>query len=72
MKLGIVLVAWGIIIAFLVAFRLGVQYVLDYGTGEFVFSSGLYIGLWFMIGGLPFIIGVRRITKKINGVLQRV
>lgn len=72
MKLGIVLVAWGIIIAFWVAFRLGVQYVLDYGTGDFVFSSGLYVGSWFVIGGLPFIFGVKRIIKKINGVAQKV
>lgn len=63
MKPGIGLVIWSIALAIGIAFRLGMQYIIDYGTGEFAFSSGFFVGLWLVVGGIPLVLGIRRIVK---------
>ena len=58
MKLGITLIVWDIVLALVLAFRAGVQYMIDYyGIGEFLWSCLFYLGLWVVLGGVPLFFG---------------
>ena len=62
MKLGIALIIWSSVIGLLCAFIAGIMFITTWKDIPLV--AGFWIGLWFVVGGIPLYFGVRKIKHE--------
>lgn len=66
MKLGIGLIIWGLVTGVVTSFVLGMLYVINIESGDFVIDAGELTGLWLVIGGIPLFLGIRFIRRRMR------
>lgn len=62
MKLGITLIIWTIVMTMLSSTCFGIT-IITWSDVEILIKAGWWLGLWFVLGGLPLYFGIKRLIS---------